>query len=264
LILPYIGRLQLTNIQTGFRSRIPTTLPNGCLTGIRQPARTEILRRAMLARGVQILADREVAPRASAAAIGWTECGNLDTDGHSLGLRLARQVAIEVSRIVERVMALRAAGWPLVRIVTDHGWLLVPGGLDKIELPKSVTLTAWSRAAIVSPGAVPELPTLPWFWADHVRIAVPPGAQAFRAGEVYAHGGVSPQECVIPDILVGGTAPRAAAGIAKIAWRRLRLTVTLAGETAGHTVELRRQPRVRRPASPPINCRATTTRSACP
>jgi hypothetical protein len=158
-------------------------------------------------------------------------------------LRLARQVAIEVSRIVERVMALRAAGWPRVRIVTDHGWLLVPDGLDKIDLPKSVTLTAWSRAAIVSPGAAPELPTLSWFWADHVRIAVPPGAQAFRAGEVYAHGGVSPQECVIPDILVGGTAPRTAAGIAAIAWRRLRLTVTLTGDTASHTVELRRQPR---------------------
>src|ERR1700680_1061491 len=105
-------------------------------------------------------------------------------------------------------MALREAGWPRVRIVTDHGWLLGPRGLGKIALAKSVTLTAWSRAAIVSPGAAPELPTLPWFWADHVGIAVPPGAQAFRAGEVYAHGGVSPQECVIPDILIGGAASR--------------------------------------------------------
>jgi hypothetical protein len=48
---------------------------------------------------------------------------------------------------------------------------------------------------------------------------------------------------VIPDILIGGTASRPAAGIATVAWRRLRLTVTLVGETAGHSVEIRRQPR---------------------
>ena len=38
---------------------------------------------------------------------------------------------------------------------------------------------------------------------------MPPGAEAFRAGEVYSHGGLSPQECVIPDITVGGDAATA-------------------------------------------------------
>jgi hypothetical protein len=34
---------------------------------------------------------------------------------------------------------------------------------------------------------------------------MPSGAEAFRAGEVYSHGGLSPQECVIPDIIVHGS-----------------------------------------------------------
>ena len=40
---------------------------------------------------------------------------------------------------------------------------------------------------------------------------MPSGAEAFRAGEVYAHGGLSPQECVIPDITVGGKSTTAGA-----------------------------------------------------
>jgi hypothetical protein len=184
-----------------------------------------------------------VVPPASGAAIGWTECGNIDSDGHALGLRLAGQIAKEVQRIVERVMALRAAGWQRVRIVTDHGWLLVPGNLDKFLIPKSVLESEWSRAAIVAPGAAPEIPTVPWFWDPEVRIAVPPGAQAFKAGQVYAHGGISPQECVIPDIMIGTSIKVTMPGIAVVSWRRLRLSVTLEGNTTGHRVELRRSPR---------------------
>jgi hypothetical protein len=63
----------------GREGKLDDFLPLESSTG--QPARTDILRRAMLARGVQILADGEVAPPASATAIGWTECGNLDSDG---------------------------------------------------------------------------------------------------------------------------------------------------------------------------------------
>ena len=35
-----------------------------------------------------------------------------------------------------RVESLLAAGWREVRIVTDRGWLLLPGGLPKTDLPK--------------------------------------------------------------------------------------------------------------------------------
>jgi hypothetical protein len=73
---------------------------------------------------------------------------------------------------------------------------------------------------------------------------MPSGAEAFRAGEVYTHGGLSPQECVIPDITVGGESTTAGAlRISAIAWRRLRLTVEFSGELADVTVEVRRKER---------------------
>ena len=36
--------------------------------------------------------------------------------------------------IRDRITELLAAGWKRVRVVTDHGWLLLPGGLPKIDL----------------------------------------------------------------------------------------------------------------------------------
>ena len=43
------------------------------------------------------------------------------------------------------------AGWKEVRVVTDHGWLLMPKGLPKSELPKYLTATRWRRCAVVKP-----------------------------------------------------------------------------------------------------------------
>jgi hypothetical protein len=73
---------------------------------------------------------------------------------------------------------------------------------------------------------------------------MPSGAEAFRTGEVYTHGGLSPQECVIPDITVGGDATTPVAlHINAITWRRLRLTVELSGDPTDVTVEVRRKER---------------------
>ena len=38
-------------------------------------------------------------------------------------------------------------GWARVRVVTDHGWLLVPGGMPKVELPAHLVATKWARCA---------------------------------------------------------------------------------------------------------------------
>jgi hypothetical protein len=163
-----------------------------------------------------------------------------------MGLRLAGQLATEVVRIAEYATALKAAGWSRVRIVTDHGWLLMPGSFEVVRLPPSAVIAKGSRAAILQEHAAAELAFVPWHWDKSVRIAVPPGAEAFRAGEVYSHGGLSPQECVIPDITVGGdaaTRSSAAARIGTISWRRLRLTVELTGELTDVTVEVRRKER---------------------
>ena len=40
---------------------------------------------------------------------------------------------------------------------------------------------------------------VPWGWAGTVHIAVPPGIGAFRDGLEYNHGGLSVQECLVPD-----------------------------------------------------------------
>jgi hypothetical protein len=209
-----------------------------------KPATLDVLRKAMLARGIQVLDRGSVLPPERPTSIGYAECGNIDSDGHVMGLRLAGQLQTEVIRICESAQALKAAGWSRVRIVTDHGWLLMPGGFELIKLPASAVIAKGCRAAILQEEAAAELEFLPWHWDKTVRIAMPPGAEAFRAGEVYTHGGLSPQECVIPDITVGGESTAAGAlRINAVSWRRLRLTVELSGEPTEVTVEVRRKER---------------------
>jgi hypothetical protein len=229
------------------RGRVDAFLPLETSSG--KPATADVLRKAMLARSIQVLDRGAIVPPEKPTSIGYAECGNIDHDGHGMGLRLAGQLVTEVTRIAEYVLALKAVGWPRLRIVTDHGWLLLPGGFEPIRLPPSAVIAKGSRAAILQDEAAAELAFLPWHWDRSVRIAMPSGAEAFRAGEVYSHGGLSPQECVIPDITVHGSEsiPSGGVRIGTISWRRLRLTVEFTSELADATVEVRR--RERDPAS---------------
>ena len=227
----------------GGKGKVDAFLPLEISSG--KPASADVLRKAMLARGIQVLDRGSVLPPEKPTSIGYAECGNIDNDGHAMGLRLAGQLETEVARIVECASALKAAGWPQLRIVTDHGWLLMPGGFEPIRLPPSAVIAKGCRAAILQDEAAAEIAFVPWHWDKSVRIAMPPGAEAFRAGEVYSHGGLSPQECVIPDITVGNgeAAISGAARISAISWRRLRLTVELTGELTDMVVEVRRKER---------------------
>src|SRR5207249_8475311 len=83
--------------------------------------------------GYQILGPGECGESKGRA---WTEFGNVDKTGHDEGIGLARRIPELVVTLVQRVESLLAAGWREVRIVTDHGWLLVPKGLPKSDLPK--------------------------------------------------------------------------------------------------------------------------------
>jgi hypothetical protein len=225
------------------RGKVEAFLPLEASSG--KPATLDVLRNAMLARGIQVLDRGAVSPPEKPTSVGYAECGNIDNDGHAMGLRLAGQLQTEVARICEYAQVLKAAGWPRVRIVTDHGWLLMPGGFEPIKLPASTVVAKGCRAAILRDAAAAELHFLPWHWDKTVRIAMPPGAEAFRAGEVYAHGGLSPQECVIPDITTVGAASTMAGAlrISAISWRRLRLTVELTREPEDVTIEVRRKER---------------------
>ena len=176
---------------------------------------------------------------------GWTESGNLDQSGHQEGLNLARRVREHLHGFVERISTLLDAGWQEVRVVTDHGWLLVPGGLPKADLPKYLTLpkTHWGRCAVVKPSAAVDYPSYTWFWSDDVRVASPYGIDCFVAGKEYSHGGISVQECVVPQLVVRhGKKAGLSAKIDHVRWSGLRCRVTIGGDFAGCSVDLRDKP----------------------
>jgi hypothetical protein len=174
---------------------------------------------------------------------GWTESGNLDQTGHQEGLNLARRVREHLTGFVERTHALLEAGWREVRVVTDHGWLLVPGGLPKADLPKYLTSTRWGRCAVMKPTATVDNPTFPWFWSESVRVASPYGIESFVAGKEYGHGGLSLQECVVPQLVVRrGAKAGVSARIEQVRWGGLRCRAKIAGDFAGHSVDLRDKP----------------------
>jgi hypothetical protein len=174
---------------------------------------------------------------------GWTESGNLDQTGHQEQLNLARRVPELLAVLVERIAGLLDAGWKEVRVVTDHGWLLVPGGLPKADLPKYLTATRWGRCAIVKPSATVDYPSFPWHWSGDVRVASPYGIDSFLAGKAYSHGGLSVQECVVPQLVVRrGVSTAVSARIEGVRWSGLRCRVVIAGDVNGCSVDLRDKP----------------------
>jgi hypothetical protein len=168
----------------------------------------------------------------------WLEVGRFDEEGHSLGARLAERVGDGVTEIAELVLRLARQG-RRVRIVTDHGWLLMPGGLPFAELLAGMTApnARGSRVATLKEGATTNYALLPWSWNQSVLLATAPAARAFYKGTEYAHGGVSPQECVLPVIDVTADGDAAALSISA-SWQRLRLRVEVKGG-AGMMLDLR-------------------------
>lgn len=175
----------------------------------------------------------------------WGEVGNIDHEGHDRGWKLARQLETMLGEIVERIEQLLAAGFETIRIVTDHGWLLMPGGLPKTELPSCLTENAWGRCAALKPGASADERLFPWFWNPHQEFALADGISCYRAGIEYAHGGLSLQECLTPQLTVstGKPAPSdSAPQITGVAWKGLRCKVAIEGETTGFSLDLRTHP----------------------
>ncbi len=68
-----------------------------------------------------------------------------------------------LNEIRDRVGQLLMSGWKTVHIVTDHGWLLVPGRLPQIDLPGVLTENKWKRCAVIKEGAVTDERLYPWY-----------------------------------------------------------------------------------------------------
>ena len=177
---------------------------------------------------------------ASDEARGWMETCQLDKRGHDLGEDLARQMGGELDRLAEQVLKLLEAGWKSVRIVTDHGWLLVPGGLPKVDLPRHLTASRWSRCAVISGESQVEAPTAAWHWNSTQRFATALGVSCFNVSQSYTHGGLSVQECLIPELTVERdddvTAP---VRIRAVTWRGMRCFIEADGPAQGAHADLR-------------------------
>lgn len=197
------------------------------------------LRDAMARAGVEVLDADQSAMAVGGEGGGWTETGKLDALGHSLDALLVRQIDPEIDALIDRITSLLSAGWTRVRVVTDHGWLLLPGGLPKVELSPHFVATKWARCAAVKGHSTPAIPTYPWYWNPVLRIASPPGVGAFVANTEYAHGGVSLQECVIPDMIVERGEETISATIVEIIWRGMRCRVAVRTNASGVMVDLR-------------------------
>ncbi len=175
----------------------------------------------------------------------WCEVGNVDYEGHNRGWKLALYLDDILSDIQDRVKYLLDAGWKNVRMVTDHGWLLMPGSLPKIDLPSALTENKWGRCAAIKPGASTEERLYPWYWNPGQHFALADGISCFREGMEYNHGGLSLQECLTLELNVtsgSSTKPQIALDITDVVWKRLRCTVAVDGNFDGLSLDIRTQP----------------------
>jgi hypothetical protein len=159
----------------------------------------------------------------------WIEAGHFDKDGHEQQSRMADGIGAALSAVAAEALRLVRAGRRL-RITTDHGWLLLPGGLPVASLPAGLTETRWRRCAVVKDGAATTATRLPWSWNEAVPIAIAPGAHVFVSGAEYAHGGISPQESIVPELIVMPLAAPRRAVVVDVEWSGLR--VRLRAESA--------------------------------
>ena len=127
----------------------------------------------------------------------------VDHIGHGSADNLVRHVELEVQRIARLVRKLHRWEYPVVHVVTDHGFVL----LDESKLPEEVHCdkdlchVRKERFALVPSGADVPLTTFPFAWDASVRVAVPPGLAFFKAEKSFSHGGAALQEIIIPHLI---------------------------------------------------------------
>jgi len=196
------------------------------------------LRKLLEAAGYQILTGDALG---DPSGMAWTELGAIDQYGHEHGWKVAHHLPGELRLLDRRIDALLSHGWRQVVVITDHGWLLLPGGLPKVGLPEHLTVLRKGRCAVLKEGADTDQQTAPWHWNPDVCIAVAAGIGCYVAGVEYEHGGISPQECVVPVIAVTRPVTTIAQEVAitGVAWKGLRCSVSVSGAGAGMTADIR-------------------------
>lgn len=178
------------------------------------------------------------------AGLSWYIAGDIDSTGHNSGANLPQQIPTYIDQIVQHISRLLFAGWKIIHIVTDHGWLLMPGGLPKANLPTALTDSKWGRCATIKEGAIFDGNQYPWFWNQYKQVAIPEGIHCYKKGMEYAHGGISLQECLLTELIVenGISSTLYSATINQITWKRMRCYVTIEGPRHELTIDIRTAP----------------------
>ena len=104
------------------------------------------------------------------------------------------------------ILLLHEAGVEEVHVVTDHGFLMLPpelvDGLGRPELLPAQALHKDARWAALKPDApVQDVLRLPLPLAPEISLGFPRGVRTLMKAEPYLHGGLAPQECVIPHLV---------------------------------------------------------------
>ncbi|MCR9115476.1 MAG: BREX-1 system phosphatase PglZ type B [bacterium] len=174
------------------------------------------------------------------SGLGWCETGEIDKKGHADGWKLSRSVDQILNEVVEQIEQLFAVGWKSVKLVTDHGFLLLPNHLPESKLPASLAVNKWGRCAALKPGANVDEQLYPWFWNPTQSFALASGISTYRK-RMYSHGGLSVQECVTMSITVqrGSSAPVSGIKIESVTWKQLRCSVVVNKVVEGLKLDIR-------------------------
>jgi len=170
----------------------------------------------------------------------WVEIGSIDTLGHDEQAEMLRRMDDLFDEIMEIISIAEESGLKSVKIVTDHGWLMLPGGLPAEKMVKDLTIARCGRCALIKEGVKTELTQLPWEWNPLTYVAYAPGISFFKVNEEYAHGGISLQECIIPELTITMEQKEQINGKLKaVKWSNLRCNVETENAPDGFKVDIR-------------------------
>ncbi len=170
----------------------------------------------------------------------WQEIGEIDTKGHAEQSGMVKRIEELFAQVHEAIDIAFERGVKKLKIVTDHGWLLLPGGLPKTALNAGSALDRWGRCALIKEGAATDLLHLPWRWNPSVFIAYAPGISFFKANQEFAHGGISIHECLVPTLLIENhNEGYIDAEIKTVKWVNLKCTIQTNDLPDGYSVDMR-------------------------
>ncbi len=199
-------------------------------------------KKAMEQTGYNLLTTNEFG---SGKGRAWCEIGQFDHYGHEMGWKLVTQLDKEFKDLHAIIGMLFLNGWKRIRIVTDHGWLLLPGGLPKVDLPSAYSANKWGRCALIKAGADSGENLFHWHWNQTSTFASARGVACYAKGYEYAHGGISPQECLTLNIEVtpGDAGPKPEGiKVEYSKWKGLRCHVVLSGGGQDILADIRIKP----------------------